>query len=317
MDVDTEPLDNVRRPSIIVDDTDEPQQAPRAVYAEPSNPEWRDRMHNGVSRTSQDRRSSLPHIYASNSIETPAVPVTAQTRPTSQARSPLGFAGFDNVAPFKQPGLSNGDTRQAAPFDNLKADMSTNLPFTSQASPSHPFVPTRTFSSKELPQIPKAPDVTSMSIDDCRLMFDYVTAYHKWYNKMLGKLQSLGHEMARYTAPAPTTPTSPPDVKSAKLGTSPPTDNHGINPHWINARGETLGLTGFDTYFRGLKDGARLRAHLDAGSELYLEAMERFQNIRRAAFAMQQRAEEQQLQAPRAAPPVFANHGRPTMPRQV
>lgn len=280
MDVDTEPPADVRRPSIVVDDTDEPSQAPRPVYAEPTRPEWRDGLTNGDFNFNNSRRSSLPHFAPLNGLAHIPYPARPSTQ-TTNTDSDLNLGEFRSVRPFNT-GVSNGEP--PAGLESMKGDLTTGLPFTSQASSTHPVAyQNRQANGERLPD-PPAPPAMTWSLDEaqCYNMFSYISQYHHFQANMLSRLGIVASKMAAFTTPASTSPVNPQSTRVKHLHQS--LNARGILPYWVSARDETPNQRGFDSYLRLVKEDERLRKHMDVAAEKFRSMMEKHAETRKRVY---------------------------------
>lgn len=281
MDIDTEPPNDTRRPSIMVSDTTGPPPQARPVHVEPSRPEWRDRTTDGNNPVSADRRSSVPDasFFKNTDFGTQVRPVS-QTEP---ARAPIDMSHFQQVYPFKKPGPT--ETSPNAGFDNLKGDLVGELPFPSQPSTRGPDANRRrspTF--EDLPKPPKPPVIdNSISSMQCGALYNYCCEHHQFTNHMLALLQNLSIQQSQFTADASASSQNP-NPSSTMLSQMQPLGPQHIMPMWLSAQGDTNARRGWNSYLQIVKDQAKLRKHLEVGSEKFYQIMAQHDANRRRAM---------------------------------
>lgn len=292
MDIDTEPPAGVRRPSIVVDDTDEPSQAPRPVYAEPSRPEWRDGQTNGYFDYSHDRRSSLPYFAPSNvTAHGRNTSAHTQTRPATHAAASrpsfdldINLDSLKSARPFRT-GAINGESH--AGLETMKGDLTTGLPFTSQASSTHPEAyQNRQTNNEDLPMPPMPPAMpASLDKAQCWNVFGYISSYHHFQHQMQHRLGIVAKNMAAFTVPRTTSPINPQSQSAATELLQQSFSSSGILPFWISAPGDSPVQRGFDSYMQLLKEEQRLRTHLNVAAEKYRSVIEKHGQTRELVFS--------------------------------
>lgn len=182
-----------------------------------------------------------------------------------------------DVAPFQAPYFRDSGVGNN-PFQSFKGDMSTALPFPSQASASHPAAThARTSSLGALPAPPKAPPVpASLSRQTwdhyLRSFYTYIFQWNHFYSTLARASAALASDQAAFTPDG-----AGASATSSSLTAQPGT---GIMPFWLSTFGETPEKRGWQAYMGVMRDEERLRKTLNVASELHRKAVDAHDRLR-------------------------------------
>ena len=183
-----------------------------------------------------------------------------QGRPSTNAQSSNNLTmndDFRHVSPL--------NTQTTGGMDNLKNDLSSHLPFQSQASPNHPSKPAGTPGSSraDLPKPPKPPlKPQKLTQASWAYYLQQMTQYIGHWNQFNALMVS--HFQNRC-------------LQSEEMEKGPA---GGMVEGWLGAVGETETLGGWNSYIQSLKVDESARTHWNMACERHYETIGRHDKLR-------------------------------------